>query len=249
MNRLIFRTFTHSLAFVLGFSTVFVVAFGFPSAWISRAIVDYQKIIGYIGGMVLILLGIHITGSLWGLTPFKFLLREKALHLSNKPSGYLGSFMVGVFFSAGWTPCIGPILAAIFTLATATPGAGIAMMLAYSLGLAIPFLLISLLFNWFLSSLKVIRRAIPVINVFSGILLIVVGILLMTGGLAKLNTYAAQITTFTGEEYLSGYSLNLIIALLGGFLSFLSPCVLPMVPSYIFYITGLTFSDIMPEGA
>ncbi len=238
------RTFSHSLAFVIGFSAVFVIVFGLPSHAISRWISDYQKVIGYVGGAILILLGIHIAGSLWGLTPFKFLLREKALHLSQKPSGYVGSFLVGIFFSAGWTPCIGPILAAIWTLSTTQEGSGVPMMIAYSIGLGVPFLIISLAFNWFLASLPKIRRAIPIINFISGLLLIGVGILLMTGGLVYLNQYAAQLTSFTGEEFLSGYSLNLIIAFIGGLLSFLSPCVLPMVPSYIFYITGLTFSDL-----
>lgn len=244
MKTIAFRTFTHSLAFVLGFSTVFIIAFGLPSAWISQAIKEYEKPIGYVGGFVLILLGIHIAGSLWGLTPFKFLLREKAVHLSEKPSGYAGSFLVGVFFSAGWTPCIGPILAAIWTLSATQQGSGVPMMIAYSVGLAIPFLLISLAFNWFLSSLPAIRKATPVINVISGILVVIVGVLLLTGGLAKLNALASQFVSFTGEEWLSGYSLSLAIAFIGGILSFLSPCVLPMVPSYIFYITGLTFSDL-----
>jgi len=249
MKNVVWRTFSHSLAFVLGFSAVFILVFGLPATFISRWISTHGKWIGYIGGAVLIILGIHIAGSLWGITPFKFLLREKALHLSSKPSGYIGSFLVGVFFSAGWTPCVGPILAAILTL-TATQGtSGVLMMTAYSLGLAVPFLLASLAFNGFLSILPIFRRAIPVINVFCGVLLIAVGVLLMFGLMSRLNAYAGRLTSFSGEAWLSGQSVNLIIAFLGGILSFLSPCVLPMVPSYIFYVTGLTFSDLEPKKA
>ncbi len=249
MNKVILKTFTHSLAFVLGFSVVFVFGFGVPASAISLVLTRNERLIGIIGGIIIILLGIHITGSLWGITPFRFLMREKALHLSSKPSGYIGSFLVGVFFSAGWTPCVGPILAAILTIAASTKGAGVPMMIAYSAGLALPFLIISLAFNTFISKLQLIRRFIPAINVISGLLLIGVGILLMSGGLVELNKYFARIGTFTGEQFLAGYALNLGIAFLGGLLSFLSPCVLPMVPSYIFYITGLTFSDFQPKKA
>jgi len=314
LNRAILRTFTHSLAFVAGFSAVFIIVFGLPAAYISTWITQHADWFGYIGGVIVAVLGLHIMGSFYGITPFRFLLRESKVHLSGKPTGYFGTFVVGIVFAAGWTPCIGPILAAIFTIAATSPGAGVPMMIAYSAGLAIPFLAVALLFNAFLSSMRVIGRAIPVFNFISGALLVAVGIGLFFGFITRYDAASARVAllsvvyavgaalailvlfailravlssravqalkrvtpavhivllavvtiavffagmvylskgivgmgAFSGEEALQGMALGLGVAFLGGLFSFLSPCVLPMVPSYIFYITGLSFEDVQP---
>ena len=314
MNKVIFKTFTHSLAFVAGFSAVFIIVFGLPAAYISKWITQHADWFGYIGGVIVVALGLHIMGSFYGITPFRFLMRETKVHLSGKPTGYFGTFLVGIVFAAGWTPCIGPILAAIFAVALSSPGAGVPMMIAYSAGLAIPFLVVALLFNAFLGSMRVIGRAIPALNFISGALLVAVGIGLFFGFITRYSAAAARVALwsviyavagalaiwivwtllrmalassakaalrratpavgivllavvtiavffagmvylskaivgigqFSGEEALSGMALSLGVAFLGGLFSFLSPCVLPMVPSYIFYITGLSFEDLQP---
>jgi len=123
----------NSLMFIAGFSTVFVIILGASASLFGNVFLAYQDIIRKIGGVVIILLGIHIIG----IINFKILQMEKRLHFfREKPAGLLGSFFVGIGFAAGWTPCIGPILSAIFTVAatSANPWSGIMLFIAYSLG-------------------------------------------------------------------------------------------------------------------
>ena len=145
-----------------------------------------------IGGVVIVLLGIHLAGVL----RMTSLLREKRLHLNDKPAGYLGTLGVGVAFGAGWTPCIGPALGAILTygMAQETMWAGVGLLTVYSLGLAIPFLLASLALDWFLQTFQKFRAWIPVVEKASGVLLILLGILLLTGQFTLLASWLSQYT-------------------------------------------------------
>ena len=142
--------------------------------------------------MVIVLLGMHLAG-LFRMTP---LLREKRLHLNDKPAGYLGTLGVGVAFGAGWTPCIGPALGAILTygMAQDTMWAGVGLLTVYSLGLAIPFLLASLALDWFLQTFQKFRAWIPIVEKASGVLLILLGILLLTGQFTLLASWLSQYT-------------------------------------------------------
>src|SRR4030066_1719508 len=139
----------NSLMFIAGFSTVFVVILGSSAQLFGSLFMEYQDIARKIGGLVIILLGIHIIG----IKNFNILQRDKRLHFfREKPTGLLGSFLVGIGFAAGWTPCIGPILSAIFAVAAPSdnPWSGLVLFVAYSAGLAIPFLLTSLGIHTFL---------------------------------------------------------------------------------------------------
>ncbi len=111
------------------------------------------------------------------------LMREKRLHLADKPAGYLGTLGVGMAFGAGWTPCIGPVLGAILTYGFSqdTMWAGVGLLTVYSLGLAIPFLVAALALDWFLQAFKRFRRFIPIVEKASGVLLVFLGVLLLTG--------------------------------------------------------------------
>ncbi len=172
------QTLTHATLFVLGFSTIFVLL-GISASFLGAFFATYKVWIARIGGAVIIVLGLHLAGVL-RLAP---LLREKRVHFADKPIGYLGTLGVGVAFGAGWTPCLGPVLAAILTLGftqeTVWSGAG--LLSVYSLGLAVPFLVAALALDWFLQTFQKFRRWMPVVEKASGVLLIFLGLLLLTG--------------------------------------------------------------------
>jgi cytochrome c-type biogenesis protein len=184
-------TFVHSLLFVLGFSLIFVLL-GAAASFLGQFFRYYEVWIARVGGVIIILLGLHLAGVL-RMTP---LLREKRVHLADKPVGYLGTLGVGIAFGAGWTPCIGPILGAILTYGFSqdTMWAGVGLLSVYSLGLAVPFLLASLALDWFLQVFKRFRRWMPVVEKASGVLLIVLGLLLLTGRFTVLSGYLTRFT-------------------------------------------------------
>jgi cytochrome c-type biogenesis protein len=127
---------------------------------------------------------------------FTPLLRERRVHLAEKPAGYIGTVGVGVAFGAGWTPCLGPTLGAILTLGMTqdTVWAGVGLLSTYSLGLAIPFLLASLALDRFLAGFKRFRRWMGIVEVTSGVLLIILGLLLITGQMTRLSSWLFQMT-------------------------------------------------------
>lgn len=184
-------TFMHSMLFVVGFSTIFILL-GASASFLGQFLRQYELLIARIGGVIIIVLGLHLAG-VFRLTP---LMREKRIHLADKPAGYLGTLGVGMAFGAGWTPCIGPILGAILTygMTQETMWAGVGLLSVYSLGLAVPFLIASLALDWFLQTFKRFRRWIPVVEKASGVLLIILGILLLTG---QFTVLASWLTRFT----------------------------------------------------
>ncbi|MBW7956666.1 MAG: sulfite exporter TauE/SafE family protein [Deltaproteobacteria bacterium] len=178
----------NSLMFILGFSTVFVVILGSSAQLLGNVFMEYQDIVRKIGGLVIILLGIHIIG----IINFRILQRDKRLHFfREKPAGLLGSFLVGIGFAAGWTPCIGPILSAIFAVAATTesPWSGIILFIAYSAGLAIPFLLTSLGINTFLRHFNRLKRHMRTVSIVTGVFLIITGLLIFTNSLGIIAAY------------------------------------------------------------
>jgi cytochrome c-type biogenesis protein len=178
-------TLIHSCLFILGFSAVFILM-GASASDLGQVLSKYQTWIMKIGGILIILLGIHFI-----LQIFPFLQIEKRFEMKRKPLGYLGSFLVGIVFAAGWTPCIGPILSTILIYASTSQQmtTGIVLLASYSLGLGIPFLLASLAFNLFLSTFEKVRRYMKVIIFVSGFFLIGVGILLLTGTFRVVTDY------------------------------------------------------------
>lgn len=171
--------FVHSCLFVLGFSSVFI-TMGASASLLGRFLIEYRGIIQKIGGALIILFGIHISG----LIQINLLQSEKRMHLGNKPIGYLGSFLVGLAFAAGWTPCIGPILGSILIYVTTCGQVmGLTLLSVYSLGLGLPFLLVAIALPFFLSHLMWINRHLRAISILSGIILIMVGIVLLTDNL------------------------------------------------------------------
>ena len=184
-------TFIHSLLFVLGFSVIFIIL-GASASFLGQFFKQYELWIARIGGVIIIILGLHLSG-VFKLAP---LMREKRIHVSDTPAGYLGTIGVGMAFAAGWTPCLGPVLGAILTygMSTDTMWAGVGLLTAYSAGLAIPFLVASLALDAFLQGFKRFRRWIPVVEKASGLMLIGLGVLLLTGQLTALTAMLARFT-------------------------------------------------------
>ena len=184
-------TLVHSLLFVVGFSAIFVLL-GAAASFLGQFFRYYEVWIARVGGVIIILLGLHLAG-VFRLTP---LLREKRVHLADKPAGYLGTLGVGVAFGAGWTPCIGPILGTILTYGFTqdTMWAGVGLLSVYSLGLAVPFLLAALALDRFLQVFQRFRRWMPAVEKASGVLLVVLGLLLLTGRFTVLSGYLTRFT-------------------------------------------------------
>ncbi len=184
-------TMTHALLFVAGFSAIFIIL-GAGASFLGQFFRQYEVWIARIGGLIIILLGLHLAG-VFRIAP---LLREKRVHLSDKPAGYLGTLGVGMAFGAGWTPCIGPILGAILTYGFSqdTMWAGVGLLTVYSAGLAVPFLLSALALDWFLKAFQRFRTWIPVVERASGVLLVVLGLLLITGRFTVLTSVLTRFT-------------------------------------------------------
>jgi cytochrome c-type biogenesis protein len=180
------KTIFHSLCFICGFTFVFVLL-GASATYIGTFLHEHAAIIRKIGGVILVLLGIHVTGIL----PLRFLLGEKRVSIKHKPAGYVGSFLVGIAFAAGWTPCIGPILAAILAVAATEERVyqGILLLLIYSLGLGVPFFLSALAMDRFLAVFNRFKKFIHMCEVITGIFLIIVGVLIYSNWLSRLSGY------------------------------------------------------------
>lgn len=181
---------THSLVFVLGFSAIFILLgaiAGIASNQIQVHLRDGLVWIEKIGGVLILWLGFHMTG----IFSLKLLLGDKRVHLHKRPSGFFGTFVIGVAFAAGWTPCIGPILASILMVAATTGrvGEGIGLLTIYSIGFGIPFLLSGLLFHHFLAAFKRLRKHMRQIEIGTGVMLIAVGIMLIFNLLGPISMF------------------------------------------------------------
>lgn len=166
-----------SLAFILGFSLVFV-SLGAAASALGQFLLERQEIFGRIAGAVVIIFGLHTMGVL----RIEWLYQEKRVHTSRKPAGYLGATLIGIAFAFGWTPCIGPILSAILALAGTqeTVGEGVRLLSVYSLGLGVPFLATALAINRFFAAMARIRKHYHKIELVSGALLVIIGLLIFT---------------------------------------------------------------------
>ena len=185
------RVVVHSLAFIIGFSAVFV-ALGASFSAAGQLLLDYREWIRRIGGALIVVFGLYIAGVL----RIGWLGRSVQLKLDTRPTGYMGSLLVGVTFAAGWTPCVGPILGSILSLAgtTETVLKGVWLLLAYSAGLALPFFLSALALGGFFRFFEQYRPFIGVVERIAGVLLVVVGLLVLTNYFVILNSYAISLT-------------------------------------------------------
>lgn len=180
----------HSIAFTVGFSFVFV-SLGLSSSIIGKILSDYQPYIIKTGGISLVIMGLFYLN----LIKIPLMNREKIIHLKEKPFGIFGSFIVGITFSFGWTPCIGPALSSILILASTSQNIwqGTSLLSLYSLGLAIPFIISALLFDRLFGFLKRFGYIVKYSMKILGILLIIIGVMLFTSYFSLFSLWAGQL--------------------------------------------------------
>jgi cytochrome c-type biogenesis protein len=183
----------NSITFILGFTLVFVML-GAAATSFGRLLREYKGLMGQIAGAIIIIFGLHLTGIL----KISALYADKRMHTVGTGKSAWGSFLVGFAFAFGWTPCIGPILAAILTIAASqrTVSKGILLLAIYSLGLAVPFLLTSLGIDRFLAFYGRFRRHLHAVEVASGVLLILIGALFVTRHFTVLSGYLGFLNRF-----------------------------------------------------
>ena len=235
----------HALAFIAGFTLVFVIA-GATASAIGEAFNERRALITTVLGVIVILLGINMLG----LFRLPFLAMDKRLQIRRSGVSYAGSLLVGIGFAAGWSPCIGPILAAVLAMASdaKTVYAAMGLLFVYSMGLAIPFALTALALDRMLPLLKRVRRFLPAIEFVAGVFVIAMGLVLVTN---KWLWFTGQIYQHfpalanlgTGPEA-EGSAISVGAVFVAGVVSFISPCVLPLVPVYISYLTGQTIEKL-----
>jgi cytochrome c-type biogenesis protein len=187
-KRNIWPTLFHSIAFIIGFSILFILL-GASAGLIGSTIAQYTETLRIVAGIVVIIFGIFLIAAY----KIPWLNYEKRMHVTgSRNPGYIRSVLIGAAFAIGWTPCIGPILGSILFIASYTQETmkGALLLGAYSLGMAIPFLIIGLAWSWVVPFWKGITRHLVLISIISGILLIIVGILMLTGQLTWLSRFA-----------------------------------------------------------
>lgn len=165
-----------TIFFVAGFSFIFIL-FGASASFLGSLAAKYAWVVRYLGGGIVLIFGLHLLGII-NIKAFNF---EKRFHVSEKPLHLVGTFVIGMAFGAGWSPCIGPMLGSILIVAGSqdTVTKGVTLLAVYSTGLAVPFLIISVFINSILEFMKKARKLMMVINKVSGILLIAIGLLLI----------------------------------------------------------------------
>ncbi len=195
-KKFLIKTLLSSLFFVLGFSVVFV-SLGASATAVGKFLSENMNWIAKVAGVIIVLFGLHMTG-IWKI---KFLNYEAKLKISGKPLGLLGAFLIGFAFAFGWTPCIGPVLATILVLASQqeTIKQGILLLSIYSLGLGIPFILTSLSVNFFFKWFSKVRRYLNIVEIVSGVILILLGVLIFTNSLGVISSYLMKLFPFLSK--------------------------------------------------
>jgi cytochrome c-type biogenesis protein len=230
------------LVFVAGFTLVFVVGWGGAATLFGQLFGQYKTVLGRIGGLVVILFGLITIGVL----RIPFLSMDTRPQMKQRGSNrLLNSGIIGVLFAAGWTPCIGTTLGAILTLGFSMETSAQAMLLSsgYAIGLGVPFLVLALLLERSLGIVRKLGRYLKVFQWISGIFLIVIGVMMLTDQIILIAIWATK-NGFYLDLPLGGTAApTYIAAVAAGALSFLSPCVLPLVPAYLGYLSGVQLTQ------
>ena len=190
------KVFSFSLSFVFGFSTVFVIL-GASATLLSNLVYEYLDILRIAGGIIIIIFGIHFMQ----IIQIPFLNREMRYQIESYRPGIVGSYVIGLSFAFGWTPCIGPILGSVLSIAASSETVmyGIVLLMLYSAGLGIPFLIAAYAINGFMKFLSRIRNYIRLIEIFTGLLLILFGILILTNRIQELAFFFIKYFPFLAQ--------------------------------------------------
>ena len=232
------RIFLHALLFVLGFSMVFVIGWGGSVTALGQIFGTYKRVIAQMGGVIVIAFGL----ATLEVIRIPWFSADTRAQYTGQRGTYGGSALMGIFFAAGWSPCIGATLGAILTMGLSQQTVGQAMWLAsgYSLGLGIPFLAMALGLERASGWIKRMRPCQEYFELASGIFIIAIGILLMTNTMGLIAIWVFRNGYFTESFATYAAAPTYITAILAGLLSFISPCVLPLVPAYLGYLSGHT---------
>ena len=238
--------FINSVFFVLGFSVIFSLVGVLLQSVLADVSFTVQQWLGYVGGTVIIFFGIYLLG----LIKIPFLEQEHKFKVKRKfRYQYATSFVFGSAFAVGWTPCVGAILGAILTLAVTTPASAFPLLLSYSIGLGIPFLLVGLFTDRASGFIEKAGPWLKYVNYVFGSILIILGILVFTNQLARFASVpflTDLLIRVSGESLTLGSTLGLGISFVAGLASFLSPCVLPLIPAFLAYL-GTTVTGMKKE--
>jgi cytochrome c-type biogenesis protein len=240
------NVFLHALLFVLGFSLVFVIGFGGAATILGGLFAEYKQVISKIGGVILIVLGL----ATMDVIKIRWFYMDTRPEYRGKTGTYLGSLLMGIFFAAGWTPCVGATLGAILTLGFSQDTVGQAMVLAfgYSLGLGIPFLVMALALNQSVPLVRKLGKHLRTFQIISGVLIISIGVLLIFDRFTLLAAWAQQSGWYLDLPTQAFSAPGFLTAVAAGLLSFLSPCVLPLVPAYLGYLSSHMIASARPAG-
>ncbi|HLC92421.1 MAG TPA: cytochrome c biogenesis protein CcdA [archaeon] len=235
-----------SIFFVLGFSAVFSLLGVLLQGVLSGIAYDLRTWLGYIGGAIIIFFGLFMLG----LIKIDFLMGEHKLSVKKTNFQYLSSFLFGAAFAVGWTPCVGAVLGSVLTLAVTRPEFAFPLMLSYSIGLGVPFIIAAIFISQATGFIRRLSPALKWFNLVFGVLLVVLGLLVATGTLNILANLFPVLNIFfsgAGEAGMAAADLSIFITFLAGLASFFSPCILPLVPAYLTFIAGTTFSEVRSE--
>ncbi len=176
----------NALLFIAGFSAVFV-AFGASASFVGQILITYQEHIRRLGGILIVVFGLYLLGVL----NISFLQMEHRFQFRSRPVGYVGSFLIGIAFAAGWTPCVGPVLGTILLYASTTDSLmnGVLLLASYSLGLGLPLFLTALGVDRFLAYFKQARAYLWGVSTVSGVLLVVVGVMIYANSLTIITSF------------------------------------------------------------
>jgi cytochrome c-type biogenesis protein len=240
-RQVLYRGLLHTIIFIFGFTIIFV-SLGAGAGSISMFLSRHRRLISLVGGGIIIVFAVQIMG----IFNIPFLNFERKAVLNSRPRGILGAFIIGITFAAAWTPCIGPILSCILILAATKDTAikGMLLLVSYSVGLGIPFLFAVAAYGFFLSFSSFIKKHFKTIKLLSGGLLLVIGFVLVFGQFAKISQF---ITFIPDISLIKADNLSVLVAFAAGLVSFVSPCVLPLIPSYLTFITGISLTDFSEE--
>lgn len=230
--------FLNSVFFVLGFTLVFSILGILFQTLLSHVSFQAIGLIRIIGGAIILVFGILLIASSRYIIPF--FSQGHGIRFKRTGNSFASSFLFGLGFAMGWTPCVGAILGSIYALAATSPGVGFLLLLSYSLGLGIPFLI----FGAFISKLSIflnkIKRFLNYFNIVAGLFLVAIGVLVVTGYIGLLAVFLIG----PGGSMSLGNNLNFLVAMLAGLLTFLSPCILPLVPAYFSYMAGSSADEV-----
>lgn len=225
----------HAALFVLGFTIVFVIGWGGATTLLGGLFGQYKDWIARIGGVILIFFGL----ATMDIVRIPWFYMDTRPEFRGKTGTYSGSLAMGLFFAAGWSPCVGATLGAILTLGLSQSSVSQAMILSsgYSLGLGLPFLLLALGMERAVRWVRRLRKYLRTFQIISGVLIILIGVLLLTGSMTLISIWSQRSGLYLDLPTRGGIP-SYLTAMAAGVLSFLSPCVLPLVPAYLGYLSG-----------